>query len=196
MVYMRCLAYLCGGRRMNWLTHLYVCVSYFQFVREWRSGTNPKLSSNPQLTRYNPHPFFPLSQSSFPPFSSLHLSFPHSDKVILKQSEIRRVSSSSDRQRWGQAQISRRQEHSCRVDGYLSAFWRIWEFMQPYRCIFCVCERVAHLWQMCAPYYESPPLSLSKLRRLYWVRLFLHFKDKESSCISPDRVTYVYSWYV
>lgn len=72
-----------------------VCVSGFQFISEWRSHSNPKLSSNTLLTRYEPQ--FP----TVPPFSlpplSLHLFPPHEDKVIWLQSEIRWISSTTDR---------------------------------------------------------------------------------------------------
>ena len=96
---------------INSLIRMCVCL-ISNLSCEWRSRTNPKLPSNPLLTRYEP-PLFPPDPSSLAlsPLS-LHLSFPRSDKVILQRSEIRWVSSSTDRWRWGQAQVSRRWKHT------------------------------------------------------------------------------------
>lgn len=72
------------------------------------------------LTRYES----PLSSDPSSPLS-LHLSFPRGDKVILLQSEIRWVSSSADRWRWGQAPNKQAMETHSRSDGYQEEGWHI-----------------------------------------------------------------------
>lgn len=114
-----------------------------QIVRDRSPRHNPKVSSNPLLTRYNQILFFPsfLYHLFLIP---LHFSFPRTGNALFPLTEIRWFSSSADRWRWGRAQISRQQEHIApqtaigggRLTCHLFAHWRIWEGTRACKCVF------------------------------------------------------------
>lgn len=144
-----------------------MCASDFQFVWEWRSCANPKLSTNPLLTRYE-SPFSPILPLSLSPLS-LHLSFPRGDKVILQQSEIRWISSSTDRWRCDRTQHSRAESYQ--VEGWHIFTLHFGEYKSACRLVnvyLCtlqiVRKQVCCSWQISAVYYQYPPIFIVCIR--------------------------------